>query len=286
MEINHLKAFVEVAKQEHITKAADIMHISQPALSKTIRLLENELGVSLFDRAGKRILLNENGRILLSRANSILLELREIPTEIQEYNSTLQNEVVLSMQAGSKLLPVLLQGFRSLHPEIKFSVTQEKDADISVFATRLPILEENCTLLLKERILLAIPTQHPMANCTSINLIDVKNEPFLSLSTKKSLGQITFEYCQMAGFKPKVIIESDNPATIRDMLPLGMGLSFIPEISWHEMNNENISLIPITNPDCYRYLNLRWSGSHYLSRAVTLLTDYLISFFQNLSGEI
>jgi DNA-binding transcriptional LysR family regulator len=283
MEISHLKAFVETARQEHMTKAAEALQISQPALSKTIHLMEKELGVNLFDRAGKRILLNENGRILLSHANSILMELEEIPIEIQEYNSTLQNEVVLSLQAGSKLLPLILLGFRSHHPEIKISVTLEENADINVFATRLPVSEQNNIILLKEKILLAVPSNHPMALCSSINLTDVKDEPFLSLSSSKSLGRITLEYCQMAGFTPHIILESDSPATIRDVLPLGMGLSFIPALSWQGMNCENISLIPITEPDCYRYLNLSWKNTHYLPRAAALLKDYLISFFQSLS---
>ncbi|MGB4659698.1 MAG: LysR family transcriptional regulator [Mobilitalea sp.] len=283
MEINHLKAFVETARQEHMTKAAEILQISQPALSKTIHLMEQELGVTLFDRAGKRILLNENGRILLSHANSILMELEEIPVEIQEYNSTLQNEVILSLQAGSKLLPLILLGFRSHHPEIKISVTLEEEADITVFATRLPANEENSIILLKEKILLAVPSNHPLALCSSINLIDVKDEPFLSLSSRKSLGRITCEYCQMAGFTPQIILESDSPSTIRDVLPLGVGLSFIPELSWQGMNCENISLIPITDPDCYRYLNLSWKSTHYLPRATALLKDYLISFFHDLS---
>jgi len=283
MEINHLKAFVETAKQEHMTKAADVLQVSQPALSKTIHHIEKELGINLFDRAGKRIILNDNGRILLSHANSILMELEEIPIELQEYNSSVQNEVVLSLQAGSKLLPLILLGFRSHHPEIKISVILEENADINVFATRLPITEENSLILLKEKILLAVPLNHPLATCSSINLIDVKEEPFLSLSSKKSLGRITFEYCQMAGFTPQVILESDSPSTIRDVLPLGMGLSFIPELSWQGMNCENITLIPITNPDCYRYLNLSWKSTHYLPRAAALLKDYLISFFQDLS---
>lgn len=283
MEISQLKAFVEVAKQEHMTRAADILQVSQPALSKTIRLLENEYGVSLFDRAGKRIRLNDNGRILLSHAKTILTELMEIPIELHEYNSMLQNNVTLSMQAGSKLLPDLLQGFRALHPNMKVSVTQESDADICIFATMLPVAEKNSVIILKEKILLAVPIQHTMATRASINLGDVKDELFLSLSPKKSLGQITLQYCQMAGYTPNIVLESDNPATIRDVLPLGMGLSFIPEISWQGLNCENIRLIPITNPDCYRYLNLRWSGSHYLSHAATLLKDYLITFFHNLT---
>ena len=87
MELNQLKCFLEVARLEHITQAAEQLHITQPALSKVIARLEDDLGVKLFDREGKNIRLNEYGRVALRYAQRIMYTIGDLQAELEELSA-------------------------------------------------------------------------------------------------------------------------------------------------------------------------------------------------------
>ena len=71
----------------------------------------------------------------------------------------------------------------------------------------------------------------------------------------------------MAGFDPNVVLESDSPETVRELIRAGIGISFIPILTWQDMEDEHIALVPISTPHCRRYINLSWRESSYLSPA-------------------
>jgi DNA-binding transcriptional LysR family regulator len=93
---------------------------------------------------------------------------------------------------------------------------------------------------------------------------------------------ITDEFCDQAGFKPNIFLESDNPGTVRDLISLGMGFAFIPVISWPGMGDDpNVSLVEIEQPRCSRYVIMKWRKDRYLSSAALKLREYLIEFFHS-----
>lgn len=287
MEINQLRLFRKIAVTEHMTKAAAELQVAQPALSKTVRQLETELGFTLFDRVGKNIYLNDNGRILLKHANIILNELEDARIEIQEANKLKENEVVLSMQAASKLLPDLISGFRQQHPQVKISIVQSDGSqgrkwDVCITSSRNSKLPANSKRLLNENILLAVPVEHRLASRESIRLEEVAKENFISLRKGSGLRDITDDYCLMAGFTPNVVLESDNPSTIRDLLQLGIGISLIPEVSWKGDADDRIRLMQISRPSCKRCIYLLSQNRSYTPRAVELFEEYVEDFFHNL----
>lgn len=280
MKISQLKLFKTIAEYEHITKAAKDLHVAQPALSKTIKELENELGVPLFDRIGKGIILNENGKILLKYTNKILDELDNIVLEINEHNEKIENEITLSMQIATKLLPEILSTFHTKYPDIKVSVIQEEGGDIQLFASSLPVDYESSVMLLKENLLLALPMDHPLANQKHVSLKMLKNADFISLSRSKSLGQLTSEYCNRVGFNPNIALESDSPSIVRDLVKLGLGVSLVPEISWRDIDDDKIKLLKIDEPTCIRYFYLSWNENKYQRKALVLFRNHIIEFFK------
>jgi Transcriptional regulator len=290
MEINQLRFFQKVATLEHMTRAANELRVAQPALSKTIRQLETELGYLLFDRVGKNIHLNANGRILLKHATAILNELDDLRLEIQETNKHRENEVVLSMQAASQLLPAIISGFRKAHPQIKISITQENPLqgdrwDVGIQASRLSIQTNNSRTVLKENILLALPSEHRLAGKEVVKLSELAGESFIGLQKGKPLREISDEYCIMAGFTPTVVLESDNPATIRDLLELGLGVCLIPEITWKVKSSERMRLVKVVSPVCRRYLNIVTQNRSYTPDAVEHFKEYLVDFFGKLQSS-
>lgn len=273
-----------------MTRAANELRVAQPALSKTIRQLETELGYLLFDRVGKNIHLNENGRILLKHANTILGELEDLRIEIQEANKHRENEVVVSMQAASQLLPRIISGFRSAHPNIKISITHESGEkagrwDVAIQGSRHSVQTANNRTVLKEHILLALPREHRLAGKSVVKLSEVAGESFIGLQKGMALREITDEYCIMAGFTPTVALESDNPSTIRDLLELGIGVCLIPEITWKVKSNERIRLVKVVSPACRRYLNVVTQERSYTPGAVEHFKNFLVDFFKHLQDS-
>ena len=119
MELLQLKYFQTVAKLEHITKAAEVLQIAQPSLSKTITRLENDLGVPLFDRHNRQIKLNHFGKMFLQRVDKALMELEEGQREVQELAGLKKGSITLASSI-SKILPELMRGFMSKYPDVHF----------------------------------------------------------------------------------------------------------------------------------------------------------------------
>lgn len=289
MEINQLRYFVKIAETENMTQAAAELQVAQPALSKMVRQMEKELGYTLFDRIGKYIYLNGNGKILLRHAAVILNELEDTRNEIMEANEQRDNEVVLCMMAASKLLPDIIFQFRRLHPGIKLTVIQDETAsqrwDLRIMSSRLSKPSAGSRSLLKENLLLAVPAQHPLASREFVNLEELRADSFIALKKGRTLREITDDYCWMAGFVPDVIIESDNPNIIRDLLTLEVGVCIIPETTWPVLADKNIRLVRIVNPNCKRYLYIEKPERTYLPKAVEVFESFLVDYFFALQNK-
>ena len=146
MEITHLRYFKKTAELEHITKAAQELHVAQPSLSRTISMLEDELKVKLFNRKGKSIELNEYGIIVLNHTNRILKELEAIHREIDDARENSVMNVTFSMNAASTLIPRLVRGFKEEHSDIRLHILQEdlvedsgQSCDLTLFAGSQPV---------------------------------------------------------------------------------------------------------------------------------------------------
>lgn len=277
MEILQLKYFQVVARLEHMTKAAEVLHISQPALSKTIRLLEEQVGVSLFDRQGKTIRLNEQGMLFLKRVDKALALLEDGVKECQTDEQL--GEIKLAVLSGSGMIPSLLRDFQKQYPKIKFKLVQqalESDADVCLSSTRMSHME-NCPLL-REDILVAVPLTHELATCEVIDLIEVEKESFIALSKGKPLRELTDLFCQVAGFVPQVVCESDNPAMVQGLIKANLGIAFVPKYSWGHL--ENIALLKVREPICERRLFLSWPTNRYETLAVKLFKDFAVNYFR------
>ena len=293
MELLHLRYFKTIAELEHMTKASEILHVAQPSLSKVIHILEKELLVNLFDRIGKNIVLNENGRILLKYTNQIFASLEDVKAELSDLNRKLDDALTISMHAASKLLPEILSVFKKKHPNIKFAIVQhdnksgeEMNCDLLINSTKQKVSVDNVITLLEEEILLAVPKDHPLASRKRIRLEEVSNEAFISLQKGKDLSDITSSLGQDAGFEPNIILESDDPSTIRGLISVGLGIAFLPSITWHGVADSNIKLLSISNINCKRYINASCRQGRYCSDSTKLFLDFIVDFFKNLSNSV
>ncbi len=295
MDLVQLEYFQVLAQREHMTQAAAQLHIAQPALSRSLRNLETELELQLFDRRGKSLRLNENGRVLLRHTRLALQELEDAKAELLERRAEESRQVSIGMFAATKLLPDIIQGFQARYPEINLRISQQQEAggnspeecDVLVYSSQNPAEKPGEVSLLKEEICLAMPAGHPLAQNQTLALHQAAGQPFICLYKGKGLRVLTDEFCRQAGFVPHVVLESDSPATVRDLIALGVGFAFVPKITWSGMEeNPDVVLANLQSPACLRYINMAWNQRRMSTRALLALRSYLQEFFARLGSLV
>lgn len=290
MELLHLKYFRTVARLEHMTRAAEELCIAQPALSRTIAHLERELGVALFDRRGKYIHLNQYGKAFLIRVDEALNALADGSRELREMSGGDFGDVKLAVLAASNLLPDLLGSFKKAHPNIRFSLIQhfsnlsKPDFDACISASTQRFKDRKSIPLLAEEIHLAVPNEHPLAHRKRIRLGEVAEDGFISLKSGQSLKEATDGFCRMAGFTPNVVFESDDPATVRGLIRAGLGVAFIPAVTWGGSEGASVTLLDIQDPRCERTISLSCAEDRNMSQAARVFRDFAVGYFEGL-GE-
>lgn len=282
MDLLQLRYFKRIAEYENITKAAQSLSVAQPAVSKMLRQLEEELNGPLFDRVGRNIKLNHRGQLLLNYTNDILNNVDRIYENLKPGNPDTE-KIFFSVSVCSSLIPQILGKFRKLYPDYQIVISTKNNllpVDLELFQSLSIINEERCFSILKEQISLAVPNDHPLAKRKSVCLQDIKEYSIIGLNPERSLMKLMEPFFKLADYTPNMSLEIDNPETLRKLINMGYGISFIPSLTWIDAGSENIKLIPIEYPDCYRYINLRIKEG-YVSEGLTVFRDFLIDFFKN-----
>lgn len=292
MDLLQIQYFLEAADCEHISKAADRLHIAQSALTKSIHRLEVELGVPLFLRKGRGVVLSEYGRFLRDRLLPLYQSLERIPEEVERMAKTENQTVHLNVLAASTMVTEAIINYLKEH-ELSFELTQNSEAgncDIQVSTRLLYQIPEHYIgeqHVVTEKICLAVPSGHRLCETTNIRLQDASEEKFISLMGVRQFRWICDQFCRRAGFSPNIIFESDNPATVKNMIGAKMGVGFWPEFSWGRLEREDITLLELTDPVCQRDIVLSYHPRKADNRAVYDFFCYLVRQFEQkkITGE-
>lgn len=282
MELLQLQYFLIAAKYEHMTKAAQALRIAQPALSQSIKRLENELGVTLFTREKRNIKLNETGRFLERQLQPILAALDEIPAAVREQATQSSHTIHLNLLAATRLVTDCIISYKELHPEVQFRLSQNphiEKADLSI-STSYPgeAQKGDNLLILEEAFYLAVSSASPYARLHSIPLLAVKDEGFISLSNNRPIRRICDRFCLESGFTPRTICETDNPESVRNLITAGLGVGFWPEYSWGLLSTPKITLLPIEGMRCARDITLSRRLSEGNAAAVDDFCHFIIRY--------
>lgn len=260
MELQKLRYFHTVAKFQHMTRAAEHIGIAQPALTQAIKALEKELGVALFAKRGRNIILTEFGEHLQKRLDSLLPEIDGLPCELEQMKCRINKTIKLNILAASSFVVNAIVSYRRKNPDAIFDFEQNEqkyDCDIVIKTNGFDDNTNSSYIkrcVKEERIYLAVPKNSPYAQLSSIDLRTVKDEGFVMLSNSRLFGIICNKFCSAAGFFPKILFESDSPSAVQNIISTGTGVAFWPEYSWGRVNNKNVVLLPISFPLCQREL--------------------------------
>lgn len=262
MELLQLHYFLVAAKYQHMTKAAEMLQIAQPALSQSIKRLESELGVTLFNRENRTIKLNETGKFLERELIPILAALDDLPSAVRAKYKQNSHTIHINILAASRLVTDCIILYKKQHPEIQFRLSQnhEIEKEELCVSTAFPgeELGENSRLILKEAFYLAVPASSSYAQKKSLSLNAVKDEGFISLSNNRPIRRICDRFCLESGFTPRTICETDNPESIRNLIAAGLGIGFWPEYSWGRLSTPQIALIPLEGSNYKRDIILTY----------------------------
>ncbi|MFX3633430.1 MAG: LysR family transcriptional regulator [Candidatus Pristimantibacillus sp.] len=281
MELRQLQYVIQIAIEKNFSRAAEKLHIAQPSLSQQLSKLEQELGVLLFRRTTNSVELTQAGQVFVDKSQTILDGIEQLKQEMDDMAQMRRGRLVVGTMpiTGAHILPLVLPVFGAQYPQIEVILVEETSSrleqltanggtDISLLS--LPL--EDTTLawetLMEEEICLAVPPHHQLADRTnSIDIDELKNQPFIGLKKGQGFRQITVELCQKSGFTPNIVFESNNMETIQSLVAGGMGIAFVPKMLIRQKGSEFAPVyLPLTaNPS--RTLVIASRKGRYLSKA-------------------
>lgn len=300
MELRQLYYFVKVAKKQHVTQAAEELHIAQSAVSRQIHQLEEHLGVDLFLQQGRNLQLTPVGMLFLERVETILSDLERAIQETREFVDPDKGEIRFGFphSMGVHLVPMVVSEFRKQYPEVKFKLKQGKYdnlidsvlkaeidlAFISPFPEKHPQVAGD--ILLTEKLYAVFPLEHPLSNQENVSLDELREENFVLFREGFSLRNIVIDACKQAGFTPRISFESDETDTIRSLVAAGMGISLLPEMSLrYSCTPLQVVKLNITDQHVTRTIGIIHRKNERLPKVAEGFKSFIIQYMNKYSSE-
>ncbi|NJD38778.1 MAG: LysR family transcriptional regulator [Geobacter sp.] len=285
MDLRQLRFFLAVARAGSFTRAAEKLHIAQPALSIAIRKLEQELDVALFNRRDRQITLTAEGEALARHARTIEQQVTEARQELDELRGLLRGEVRVGVppMLSSAFFPQVVAAFKQRYPALQLSINgdsvlniQRKIAsgalDTGVIAGEVPEgLESH--LLMRDEVVACVYPSHPLARVTSAPLSVLLAEPLIHFTEGYQLREMIDARAVLDGITPKVVAESNLFSLVRSLVREELGLAFFPRTVVR--GDEGMAAISC-NPPLFLDLAIAWKKNASLSRANKVFVDFIV----------
>ena len=257
MELLQLKYFLAVAESEHMTNTAKQLHIAQPALTQSIHRLEQELGVSLFERAGRGIRLSPAGAYVRDRVKPAMETLENVARDVQLFQQGEQSVVRVGVHAASGVAIDGIAAYSELNPHVSFEITQDererhRDVIVTTITPRGSSTVENAVekTPFSERIGIAVPAGSALGETALLS--DFASERFIALAGSRRFREVCDTFCARRAFTPHIAFESDNPLVVKKMIGLGLGVGFWPDHSWGDLDPKSCRLVHLQEPEFTR----------------------------------
>lgn len=293
MDIRHLTYFIEVAHHRSFTKAAQALHITQPSISKMIKLLEEELDVILFYRSAKQIELTDAGKALLHQSQLIVNSFQNLTSDLADVINSKKGAITLGLppMVGSKFFPKIISDFTSAYPQVSLTLLEvgsqkvqvgidEGSLDIGV--VMLPIDEDIFEMfpIINEPMMLAVHCDHPLAQKSIIQVSELKDENFILFRKSFTLHKLIIDKCIENGFNPNVVFKSSHWDFIAEMVAIGFGIAILPKTICKELDPKRTKIISIAEPMAHWQLGAVWKKDRYLSFAAKELLRFISDHFK------
>lgn len=286
ISLSQLECFAAAAELQHITRAAERLNLSQPAVSKKISQLEAELNVQLFERIGKKVFLTPAGKVLQKRTNELQSKIGNIIEEVKkvEKDSALPIKIVIRALGG--IVMDILSDFNSDYPGVKLITLQDDNSSIQKMEYDLIITFSNellngksSELLVQETLMLAVSKNSPLAKREQISLTELNDVPMIQFSKNRMLHTWCKRILENAGITPNTRIECDNATSAKVLVSNNVGAMLIPKYTWKLSDSDNIILLPVDNNKYSRYVSISYKKGYYISSETRSLFNYIVRAF-------
>lgn len=291
MELLQLEHFIELAEREHLTRTAEKLMISPPSLSASIARLEKNIGYPLFDKKGRNICLNENGKILYKYAKQVFASLTAAQHEIESANGVYQEKVSVAYTAPTLWIKAF-QAFIGEHPDVwltnmevtlpvLYTVKCQLEHDLFITGDGdLPVSEfESEVILENDEPGVIVKKDHPLASRAWIDMIEAKDENFIALSKGYSSRKLFDDTCLAAGFIPNITVQCDYLLRSQ-MVEAGYGITFSTRLGYESSLLKNFAFVPIRRPLIQRKQCILWKRNCQLSPIAARFRDFIIDYYK------
>ena len=288
MKISQLHYFTTVAQLENISKASELLHISQPTLSKNIAALETELMTPLFNRDSKQLSLNPAGKRFLVSCNRILQEYESVVNDIHLLTTGANTRIKIGCYGSIDRFYACISEFKSLHPEAEYylnsSIESEEHLDINDFDVLIYPMEPQYDKFTSydfgtDHYLLAVPASHELSRHTALSLKMLNNLDFVFLRSKKSFVEYPYRVCTALAVQCASQSFTETQEMHRQMIASGIAVGFVSENCSDFYSSKNIRLIPLLDHRFSRKLRICFKRDKHLTDFGRSFRDFTIDYF-------
>ena len=297
MNLRHLEFFKELARTQHMAKAAENLRISQPSLSYAIKKLEKEIGVPLFEPDGRNIKLTPIGSVYLKYIVASLNDLSQGNELVQQLMNPDRGHINLGFTytMGQQLVPELITEFQidSQNQGITFDLGQGNSLDLLkdladekydlVFASNVDKLGEQPTSnlfdfipIVQQAIVAALPPNHPLAQKEAVTVQDLAPYPMLLFSKNSGLRPLIDQILETADVKPKVAYEIEEDHTMAGFVRYNLGVAIMPHLPL--LDQSSVVLKPLANQPLQHQIYLIVKRNHFLTPSVHRFQEFSRSY--------
>ncbi|MBB5033358.1 LysR family transcriptional regulator [Prosthecobacter vanneervenii] len=286
LNLHLLEQFVALARTKNFTRAADELHLSQPALSRAIQKLEDQLGAPLFERKPREVVLTDLGELLLERAKEILQLMEDTISELSEAGRRGRIRLGAIPTIAPYFLPGLLHTFAKKHPDILVVVQEDTteslirrcshgEIDLAILAQ--PVIARHLEVepLFDEELLLVVPVDHPLASAKSVKIEALEGFPFVTLNEAHCLSENIASFCRKQSVQPVMVERTSQLATVQELVALDHGVSIVPEMARKIDSSDRRIYRSFAGEKPTRTLAMMWNASRFQGKAVKLLMEEL-----------
>lgn len=296
MNLVYLEYFLKVAEKQHMTQVADELHITQPALSRAISRLEEEVGTELFDREGKGIRLNENGMVVKESAEKIFEELSEMQQKLDDMKKGVSGSISIGSSFPNRE-PDLIQDcvleFMQKYPNVSINYIQQssrqlvqaledKQIDLAITGYHGKSQDIEWKELFREKLGVILSKKNPLSEKDELSLSDLSGERFYCNNANSDLEDLTRDFCRKAGFEPNIFFQGFFPELIGYSVSANKGVSLIAEGHFEPVQTNDwrsdICYRDLKEKYCMRVCGIAVNKKAYHSKAMQLFEKYMVEF--------
>ena len=297
MELDQITAFLEVARQQSFSRAAEKLYRTQPAISAQIRLLEQECGQKLFDRLGRKIFLTRSGEVLFEYGQKLLAMHRETLQRVQEAHGTAAGKLLVGANEATCLyvLPQVFADFKRKFPQVGISVYRnfshkilQKIAEnqIDVGIVTLPVAHNNLKVvpIYEDELQVVVPAGHPFARRASVGVEEMAAEPLIFPKGGRTRELLEKLFQKYRG-ELHISMELASVESIKKFVAAGLGISLLSgSYAKVETKSGVLKLVVLQGPKIVRKLGLVYRTDRDLSRAAQGFVEVLSARYSKSSS--